>query len=559
MAVLEEMGNPFLKHSQDQMAIDTRDIMDTQVAETVRKIETLGEEQYAAFVSERLEQCTTPITQTIPKNKLPLFSRPPIKGKSQEKEQLAALKSDIGLFSRLYISCQTRDGDLDNFFSHENQASPPALSTQGKIRLCVKADLLHCLESDLPENNCSAPVSDAIILDGAVVVKILSPGTLKTFQEYGEMVFASYIHDQLKKSNRIDLVWDVYLPASLKASTREKRGKGKRKRVAPSTALPRNWMDFLRVSENKTELFSLSSNIVAHLPLAEGKEVYVTDGSEVLCSPAGLHLARLAPCSQEEADTLLLLHAADAVHKGCMKVTIRTVDTDVVVLAVASFSKIATDELWLAFGVGSSFRYPIHEMAASMNPAQCLALSVFHAFTGCDTVFAFAGRGKKTAWATWKSFPEVTDAFIELLGMSNELSEESMLLLERFVVLMYNRTSEVTEVNEARKQLFTQKSRTLENIPPTKAALVQHIRHTYFQANIWNQSLLTSPQIPDPSDLGWVKESNGWQPLWTNLPEASNSCHELIRCRCNKGCTGRCKCAKAALKCTALCLCSGDC
>jgi hypothetical protein len=33
----------------------------------------------------------------------------------------------------------------------------------------------------------------------------------------------------------------------------------------------------------------------------------------------------------------------------------RTVDTDVVVLAVASFSKIAPDELWVAFGVGSSF------------------------------------------------------------------------------------------------------------------------------------------------------------------------------------------------------------
>ncbi len=83
---------------------------------------------------------------------------------------------------------------------------------KGKIRLGVKADPLHCLESDLPENHCSAPVSDAIILDGAVVVKMLSPGRSKTFQEYGEMV--SYIHDQLKKSNRIDRVCDVYLPAS---------------------------------------------------------------------------------------------------------------------------------------------------------------------------------------------------------------------------------------------------------------------------------------------------------------------------------------------------------
>ena len=73
--------------------------------------------------------------------------------KSKHKKQLAALKSDCGLFSRLYISCQTRDGDMNNFFSHENQAAPPALSTGGKIRLGVKADLLRCLESDLLEEN----------------------------------------------------------------------------------------------------------------------------------------------------------------------------------------------------------------------------------------------------------------------------------------------------------------------------------------------------------------------------------------------------------------------
>ena len=123
VTVFEEMGNPFLERSQDLLVIDTMDIMDAQVAETVRRIETLGEEQYTEYVTERLEECTTPITQTIPKSKLPLFSRPPVKSKSRHKEQLAALKSDCGLFSRLYISCQTRDGDMDNFFSHENQAA----------------------------------------------------------------------------------------------------------------------------------------------------------------------------------------------------------------------------------------------------------------------------------------------------------------------------------------------------------------------------------------------------------------------------------------------------
>ena len=100
----------------------------------------------------------------------------------------------------------------------------------------------------------------------------------------------------------------------------------------------------------------------------------------------------------------------------------------------------------------------------------------------------------------------------------------------------------------ARKQLFTQKSRAVENMPPTKAALEQHIKRATFQANIWCKALEPDPQLPSPADWGWVKEDLGWQPLWTTLPEASQSCYELIHCGCKKGCTNRCKCKKSALK-----------
>ena len=44
VTVLEDMGNPFQEHSQDLLVIDTRDIMDTSVAEAVRKVESLGDE-----------------------------------------------------------------------------------------------------------------------------------------------------------------------------------------------------------------------------------------------------------------------------------------------------------------------------------------------------------------------------------------------------------------------------------------------------------------------------------------------------------------------------------
>ena len=164
------------------------------------------------------------------------------------------MKSDCSLFSRLYIACQSRDGDLDQFFSHENQAAPSALSTGGKLRLAVKADLLHCLKSDLTETT-SPPVFDATILDGTAIVQMLNPVAAKTFQEYVNIVFAPYISTQLEKVHRLDLIWDVCLPDSLKGTTRQKRDKGVRKRVSPSTVMPKNRKDFLRVDQNKTALF----------------------------------------------------------------------------------------------------------------------------------------------------------------------------------------------------------------------------------------------------------------------------------------------------------------
>ena len=559
IVVIEEMGNPFLEKSNDLLVLDTRDIVDTSVGETVRKAETLGIEQFKNFVEQRLTECTVPITEVLTKNKLPLFSSPPVKCPSKMKMQVATLKSDCNLFSRLYIACQTRDGDLDTFFMHENQSAPPSLSQGGKIRLGTKADLLRCLElENFWETN--TPVVNAKFFDGAALVQMLRPGTAKTFQDYADAVFTPYVSSQLESVERLDIVWDVYAADSLKTTTRQKRGKGVRRRVAPSTAIPQNRKDFLRVDENKSELFGFLSQHVTSLSTVEGKTIYVTHGSDVLSSIVDAEVTSLVPCSNEEADTCLLLHVADAVQKGCRKVCVRTVDTDVVVLAIAMFDQISPEELWIAFGTGSDFHFiPVHEVAAAMDPKVCATLHVFHAFTGCDTISSFGGRGKKTAWNTWKVFPEVTAAFEDLLLMQGHIRSSTISALERFVILMYDRTSDIVEINEARKQLFTQKSRSLENLPPTLAALEQHIKRASHQSNCWNLALIPDPDLPSPADWGWKKDQTGWQPVWTNLPEASQSCSELIRCGCKKGCTGRCKCFKAALKCTALCFCSGDC
>ena len=57
---------------------------------------------------------------------------------------------------------------------------------------------------------------------------------------------------------------------------------------------------------------------------------------------------------------------------------------------------------------------------------------------------------RKLLGIAWKLFPEVTAVFNDLLSMPSEVSEGSVLLLEKFVVLIYDRTSESTNVKDAR-------------------------------------------------------------------------------------------------------------
>ena len=168
------------------------------------------------------------------------------------------LQNNVALFGQLYISMQSRDGDLKEFFSHEIQSFPPSLSDYGKLHLpSIKSELLKYI----PPNTQFEPLLfyDCQVLDGAAVIHFLPIAGAVTFNDYAENIFIPYLSMQLQNSKRIDVVWDTYLPDSLKESTDstpEKRGKGLRRKVSDQAKLPRKLMDFLHDSKNKTELFT---------------------------------------------------------------------------------------------------------------------------------------------------------------------------------------------------------------------------------------------------------------------------------------------------------------
>ncbi len=185
---------------------------------------------------------------------------------------------------------------------------------------------------------------------------------------------------------------------------------------------------------------------------------------------------------------------------------------------------------------------------------------MFHALTGCDTVSSFHRHGKKTAWAVWTVLPELTEALLLLSSAPRDIPDDAMRIIERFVILLYDRTSKCTDIDKARRKLFARKNN-VQLIPPTKAALEEHVKRAVYQGgHVWGQILLPAPELPPPTNWGWSRTGEGqYTPYWTRLPEAAHSCIELVSCKCKKGCVRRCKCKKAALQCTALCECEGDC
>ena len=118
-------GNPFKEVSEDPLVLDTRDILDQSVAVNVKRIVKGGKKQYETFVTESLEKRSKSVLDSIKTNKNYLFGCPPAKTALKEKQQIATLKQNCSLFAQLYVSCQVRDGVLDDFFWHENHSCPP--------------------------------------------------------------------------------------------------------------------------------------------------------------------------------------------------------------------------------------------------------------------------------------------------------------------------------------------------------------------------------------------------------------------------------------------------
>lgn len=408
---------------------------------------------------------------------------------SKQKETIQLLKNNASLFSRLYLVHQSgRSGNIKEFFKHENQAYPPSISSCGQIRLSSnKSDILDCLKGHAEPTNIK-PSTDVTVIDGGSLVHKLKPIKCKTFADYATC-FRKHIEKQLNSAIRIDLVWDSYPELSLKTFCRQTRVRNNRtasrRRVMPSVHIPKNWKNFLGNPENKIELYELLSDAAMCIPTQ--KEIVITQKENVYIS-SHRNNSMLSPCNHEEADTRIIVHIHDAIHCGYYKFLVVTVDSDVVCITVGYIGQrheLEDLEIWIAFGTGNNFRYiPTHEIAKSIGRYRARYLPLLQAFLGVDTTSSMYGIGRKTALATEKRFPEIQNVLYELAENPYSLNDNKLATIERYVILMYDSLSKLTDINDLREYLFTKKGRQMLNLPPTKDALFHHINRTILQGAV---------------------------------------------------------------------------
>lgn len=209
-----------------------------------------------------------------------------------------------------------------------------------------RAKLLHAIEK-ITKPLSVVPTNAAVMVDAMALLQSLST-VPTTFGELSHHVFSRLMsYFSPSESGRVDFVADEYFAKSFERARRSKTVNPVLVSVQRADqATPRQWKRFLSEGQNKSSLIQFfkhhwTTDHAFVAALGSSREMYVTVGNT--CSrlradasqPTIFHeVVDDLCCSQEEADTRLILHASHAVSKGYGTVVVRSPDTDVAVIGL---------------------------------------------------------------------------------------------------------------------------------------------------------------------------------------------------------------------------------
>ncbi|PIK38210.1 hypothetical protein BSL78_24949 [Apostichopus japonicus] len=485
------------------------------------------------------------------------------------------MKADRNLLARLVVIGRFRSIDLHELMKYALRPLPLSLATpHGSLVKTNKANLLHALEDQTQNAIVEIPKGGALIIDGMAFIQQLNPKKLvgpKTFQRLANVVLTRIVNiARLSESSAVHFVTDTYPAVSIKNAERKKRAThGSQLIKVYGQVIPQQWKKFLSNGQNKEALIkyffetwstmqgSLLYDMKVYLAHNQKCHVFSQDVASVKVQEV-----ETLNCTHEEADTRMYLHAAFESEQGTEQITIVSPDTDVFVLGI-TFQLQLKSHLHFHTGSGCNLRtIDLKMVQEQIGDEVTKALIGLHCFTGCDSVSAFYSKGKKKALKLLQTETSFCSAF-QTLGNDFETPLSITPTLEAFTCKLYAQHND-SDVNIARYNLFRLARRSEDNMPPTKDALLQHIKRVNYQAALYKRSLEQTPHVPSPVGNGWITEDGALLINLMDLPPAPDCIMELVNCSstCKKGhnnCSDSktCTCLQNKLPCTDLCKCEG--
>ncbi|KAK3754209.1 hypothetical protein QZH41_003313 [Actinostola sp. cb2023] len=452
------------------------------------------------------------------------------------------------------IVANARHINLKELLSYELSSVPCALAyNDGSLRKTTKSVLSTVIEKgvNIVSRLPVSPQQIVYIIDGMATVQMTKSAGASLFGDLSLKYFEIFTAPlSLHNCLEVHVVFDQYLDMSIKAGERSRRGASNALEVqiaSPSTPVPKQWGKYISNPKNKINLCDYLTKSLCKLgqeKLAENKAMVIGGGIKdgercVLITRGNCSDVVDLKSNHEEADTRLLLHVKHVSHAET-RIVIQSPDTDVLVISTAHFDSLGCEELWFRTGVKDRLRFiPVHEVCRSLGQRMCSALPACHALTGCDSISALAGIGKKKAWNVLCR-NHVHQETLSMLGEEHELDENIAAKCESFVCDLYpslKRTPETTD--ELRYLMFCQKRQTNETLPPISDSVRQHIMRANYQTYVWRKSLDAMQDLPPPEGHGWKIEDSTLKPMFMTKEPAPKSLLELTTLyeefRCQQG------------------------
>ena len=571
-ATLESMVNPFdnTLESDKLYHLASGSVAIPSVMEDLNDAKEIGEKAVVDFCKTRLQKNEVGFYDPIKKNKLKTFkdSVKPVVSKVKGKE--LALKSDRDTFARCLIVGNVRNISIDEMLTYTLGPQSASLAyPDGSLMKTNKAVLMETMITEVtPSPHVDIPAGSTWIWDAMALIQSMK--RQPTFEKFADAVLQVLLKNARKTNSKfVHFVPDQYWENSIKDAERNRRGADKLVEIniyKPDLDTPPQWSKYLSSGKNKEKLLNflymiwckVDKSVLGDITIVVGHgnechKIYVNDQNSVEVLP----IPELYS-TQEEADTRLLLHSAH-VDTTTENIVISSPDTDVFVLSLASCMDIDAKLYFHSCKGGKSRTIALRQIFQHFGKEVCAALIGCHCISGCDTVSAFHGIGKKKAFTLMKSNQKHQMALTKL-GDEFTVSEDILNDLEAYVCELYGQ-KDCLSVNEARVKMFKCGKYDDLSLPPNQDSLFKHINRANFQAGILKRCMLPNPEIPSPIGNGWKKiELDNIESLaidWMSLSSAPSTILELVHCSCKKTkCESkRCTCRSNELPCTDLCVC----